>query len=405
MAMTEVGPPLAGLRVLDLTRVIAGPHCTRMLADLGAEIIKLEPPEGDPTRPKGKLGLSGAAGFVQLNAGKRFISIDLSREEGRDVVRSLIGEVDVLIENFRPGVMAAWKLDYDSIVASHPALIYVSISGYGQGGAWATRRAYAPFVHGEAGYLDTAARLRQAEVAHDPMSIADVAAAKDATIALLSAVIRRQRTQLGEHIDISLAHSILYFNEFAAALLTGSSKPRSGSTPQAIFETADGQHFSAGNPVSSQVFATLCQVFGCPELIDDPRFVDSAHRRERRTEVIELMQAALERLGPADEVEEALAAAGLAIGRIRTIEGVPDTPWAAERRAVTTVQTGGAHGTSVPSAPWVMRSWRQPDPGIRRLGADNAAVLGDVLHMTDTAISDLLTRGVLHEDSPAELDD
>jgi crotonobetainyl-CoA:carnitine CoA-transferase CaiB-like acyl-CoA transferase len=389
--------PLAGVRVLDLTRVVAGPHCTRMLAELGADVIKLEPPGGDQTRAGRDGQVPSPPGFVQLNLGKRLIAVDLAQPAGRDMVRRLAGAVDVLIENFRPGVMAAWGLDHESLAPEHPRLIYVSISGYGQRGEWRQRRAYAPFVHGEAGYLDTAAALRADAVEHDPMSIADLAAAKDATIALLAAVIQRDRTGRGQHIDISLAHSILFLNEFASALLTpGTKPPKSGSTAQVIFTTSDGHRFSAGNPVSGQVFATLCRSFGCPELIDDERFGDTGRRRERRAELLRELQDALARQGGIDEVEAVLDAAGLAVGRIRAVVDVPATAWAADRAAVVTAEVDGGAAVTLPSAPWRMSAAPLgPAPPMHPFGADNDDVLADLLGLDDEAIATLRADGVL----------
>ena len=391
--------PLAGLRVLDLTRVVAGPHSTRMLAALGADVIKLEPPEGDQTRAGRGAGHPSPPGFVQLNLGKRLIAVDLAQPEGRALVQRLAGAVDVLIENFRPGVMQAWALDFDSLSSMYPSLIYVSISGYGQTGTWRGRRAYAPFVHGEAGYLHTAAQLRSAEIEHDPMSIADLAAAKDATIAMLAAVVQRQRTGRGQHVDISLAHSILFLNEFASALLSGAKAPKSGSTPQAIFRTADGSTFSAGNPVSGQVFGALCRAFGCPELIDDERFAESGNRRSSRAEVIAALQSALLERGGIDEVEAALNAEGLAVGRIRTVAEVPSTEWAAGREAVVTVHVDGDQDVTLPSVPWRLSGAPAPiAPTLGRFGADNDAVLTALLGLDEAAIAALEARGVLRRD-------
>jgi crotonobetainyl-CoA:carnitine CoA-transferase CaiB-like acyl-CoA transferase len=388
--------PLDGIRVLDLTRVVAGPHCTRMLGELGADVIKLEPPAGDQTRAGRGGGHPSPSGFVQLNKGKRLIAVDLAQEEGRDLVRRLAGAVDVLIENFRPGVMEAWGLDYASLAPDHPTLVYVSISGYGQTGEWRERRAYAPFVHGEAGYLDTAALLRSADVEHDPMSIADLAAAKDATISLLAALLQRGRTGKGQHIDISLAHSILYLNEFAAGLLNDAKPPRSGSTAQVLFTTSDGETFSAGNPISSEVFATLCRSFGCPELIDDERFIDSGARRQRRAEVIGELQAALLRLGGIDEIEAVLDDAGLAVGRIRRVVDVPATPWVVERGAVVTAHVDGGADVTLPSAPWRFSGAVDQSPHeLGSFGADNAAVLAELLGLDDATIDGLVERGVL----------
>ena len=233
-----------------------------------------------------------------------------------------------------------------------PSLIYVSISGYGQRGPWRHRRAYAPFVHAETGYLHTVAQLRQAPLEHDPMSIADLAAGKDATIAVLAALVERQRSGNGCYIDMSLAHSILFFNEFATALLNPKGRPpKSGSTPQTIFVTADGQGFSAGNPVSGQVFAPLCRALGCTELIDDARFVDSGARRQRRAELISALQDAVDRRGTIDEIEQAINAEGLVTGRVRAVPDVVETEWVAERGAVMSVSSEAGEELLIPSAP------------------------------------------------------
>ena len=395
--------PLAGVRVLDLSRVVAGPHCTRLLAELGADVIKLEPPDGDQTRAARGAGHPSPPGFVQLNLAKRLIAVDLAQPDGRDLVRRLAATVDVLIENFRPGVMSAWGLDYPSLAAECPQLVYVSISGYGQSGEWRDRRAYAPFVHGEAGYLHTAAQLRDEPVEHDPMSIADLAAAKDATIALLAALMQRSRTGRGQHIDISLAHSILFFNEFASGLLSGAKPPRSGSTAQTLFTTSDEQSFSAGNPISSEVFATLCRAFNRPELIDDERFVDSGARRQRRADVIGALQQALLEMGGIDEVEAILRDAGLAVGRVRRVADVTDTPWAAERGAVVTAQVDGDRDVTLPSAPWRFSDATDQAPHeLGRFGADNDDVLSELLGLDADRLADLYARRVLRCDDHAE---
>lgn len=403
--MTSADRPLAGLRILDLTRVIAGPHSTRMLSDLGAEVIKLEPPDGDQTRGAAALGRTSATGFVQLNVGKRLISVDLAQPAGRTLVRRLAAEVDVLMENFRPGVMQSWGLDHETLAADLPRLIYVSISGYGQTGAWRHRRAYAPFVHAEAGYLATIAGLRRADVEHDPMSTADLAAAKDATIALLAALRHRDRTGRGQHIDISLAHSILFMNEFASSLLTSNTAaPKSGSTPQTVFTTSDGDSFSAGNPVSGQVFAPLCQAFGCPELVADPRFADSGARRDRRSEVIAELQQALLQRGGTEEVEQALRDEGLTVGRVRTVADVPSTEWAGERRAVVTVYDPGGSEVVVPRAPWTF-SGATSGPASDHtgtIGADNESVLRELLAATPEDIERLYADGVLRRHDGAD---
>lgn len=387
---------LTGTRVLDLTRVVAGPHCTRLLADLGADVIKLEPPTGDQVRARGTRGTSSPL-FVQLNSGKRMISVDLGVAESRRLVRRLIDHVDVVVENFRPGVMAEWQLDYASLASDMPGLIYVSISGYGQGGSWQNRRAYAPFVHAETGYLDTIAELRRAPLEHDPASVADLASAKDATIAVLAALLERERTGKGQFIDIALAHSMLYWNEFASAFLNpGRRRPKSGSTPQTIFVSADGHGFSAGNPVSGQVFASICRAFNCPELILDDRFVDSAGRRERRQELIEILQAAVERRGAIDDIEAGLEAEGLAVGRVRKLTDIPDAQWAIDRGAIISAHNEAGDPIHIPSSPWISSAAQMPlIRGVGRVGADNGAVLEDLLGLSPEEIASLTWQGVL----------
>ena len=326
-------------------------------------------PVGDQTGRGRGASRPSPPGFVQLNLGKRLIAVDLGQAEGSDLVRRLAGAVDVLIENFRPGVMEAWGLDYASLAAEHPALIYVSISGYGQTGDVARAAGLRPVRPRRGRATSTRPRsCESAAVEHDPMSIADLAAAKDATIALLAALVQRGRTGRGQHIDISLAHSILFLNEFASTLLTpGHRPPKSGSTPQAIFTTSDGGRFSAGNPVSGQVFATLCRSFGCPELIDDPRFIDSGGRRQRRAELLAELQAGLLELGGIDEVEAVLNAAGLAVGRIRGVVDVPATAWAVERGAIVTADVDG--GRRRDAAERAVAHVRRAAPPAATLGA------------------------------------
>jgi len=234
------------------------------------------------------------------------------------------------------------------------------------------------------------------------MSIADLAAAKDATIALLAALMHRSRTGRGRHIDISLAHSILYFNEFASGLLSGAKPPRSGSTAQTLFVTSDGHAFSAGNPISSEVFPTLCRAFGRPELIDDERFVDSGARRQRRAEVIDTLQRAVLELGGIEEVEAVLRHAGLAVGRVRSVVDVPATPWAVEREAVVTMPVDGGDDVTLPSVPW--RFSTPADHALRRIGgfaADNESVLSELLGLSEEQIADLYERRVLQRDAGA----
>ncbi len=205
--------PLEGIRVLDLTRVLSGPHCTRMLADLGADVIKVEPPDGDLTRFSTPRINGLASYFVQQNAGKRNISLDLSKPGAAEIVLDLAERCDVLIENFRPGVMARNGLGYDVVAARNPRIVYASITGYGATGPWVDRRAYAPVVGAETGMTKSQGDARGGAYANDPHSHADVYTSLETCTAILAALVQRQRSDRGQWIDVSMAQTMLYVNE------------------------------------------------------------------------------------------------------------------------------------------------------------------------------------------------
>ena len=213
LACDTVAQPLTGIRVLDFTRVLAGPHATRMLGDLGADVIKVEPPSGDLTRfatPKVN-GLSTY--FVQQNAGKRNISIDLTTAAGAAVAAELAEHCDVVVENYRPGVMDRLGLGHETLRARQPRLVYASITGYGSSGPWTRRRAYAPVVGAEAGITKAQGDARGASYTNDPFSHADVYTSLEAATAIVAALYRRQHTGEGCWIDVSMAQTMLYVNE------------------------------------------------------------------------------------------------------------------------------------------------------------------------------------------------
>jgi crotonobetainyl-CoA:carnitine CoA-transferase CaiB-like acyl-CoA transferase len=230
--------PLDGVRVLDLTRVLSGPHCTRMLRDLGADVIKVEPPAGDLTRfatPR-RNGLSGY--FVQQNVGKRNLSIDLSTTDGVAIVLALIECVDVLVENYRPGVMDRLGLGNEIAHARNPRLVYASISGYGQTGPWVDRRAYAPVVEAETGIIASQGRAREGPLTKDPHSHADAYTSLETASAILAALYQRERTGRGQWLDVSMAETMMYANEHLHdALWEGDDDPsRRCEVPRSVSE-------------------------------------------------------------------------------------------------------------------------------------------------------------------------
>jgi crotonobetainyl-CoA:carnitine CoA-transferase CaiB-like acyl-CoA transferase len=186
-----------------------------MLLDLGAEVIKVEPPEGDITRTTHPRVNSMSSYFAQQNAGKKCVSIDLDHEAGRELVRALADRCDVVIENFRPGVMDRLGLGYDDLRARNPRLIFASASGYGQTGPWVHRRAYAPVVGAESGFTMAQGDARGGHYANDAHSHADVYTALELATAVLAALYQRERTSRGDRIDVSMAQTMLYVNEHA----------------------------------------------------------------------------------------------------------------------------------------------------------------------------------------------
>ncbi|HWC69372.1 MAG TPA: CaiB/BaiF CoA-transferase family protein, partial [Acidimicrobiales bacterium] len=220
MTSRQRGPgPLDGIRVVDFSRVLSGPHCGRVLVDLGADVIKVEPPEGDLTRYSWPRVHSIASYFTQQNCGKRNVSVDLRRPEGVTLLRRLVERSDVVLENFRPGVMDRIGLGYASLAAGNPRLVYCSITGYGQEGPWADRRAYAAVVGAESGFTWLQGEARGGQFANDPMSHGDVYAALEAAIAILAALHQRDRTGAGQRVDVSMTGSLLAINEHAHWLL------------------------------------------------------------------------------------------------------------------------------------------------------------------------------------------
>ncbi|GAC1594856.1 MAG: CaiB/BaiF CoA-transferase family protein [Acidimicrobiales bacterium] len=235
--------PLEGLRVLDLSRVVSGPFAGRMLADLGADVVKVEPPEGDITRIWGeeRHGLSGF--YTQQNAGKRDVSVDLRTPGGVEVVRALAAAADILIENFRPGVLARFGLDWETLHAANPTMIQLSITGFGQSGPEIGRQAYAPVLHAETGLIARQAHFDGDHPTDPVLSIADYYAGLHGLIGLLSALHLRHRTGTGQRVDMSMFDAMLVGDDYAHHALDGSPVTRLGGD---VWDAAGGPILIAG---------------------------------------------------------------------------------------------------------------------------------------------------------------
>ncbi len=401
------GPgPLDGIRVLDFSRVLSGPHCGRMLADLGADVIKVEPPEGDLTRFSWPRLHSIASYFTQQNCGKRNISVDLRHAEGVAMLRRLAAACDVVLENFRPGVMDRIGLGYEMLVAEHPRLVYCAITGYGQEGPWSTRRAYAAVVGAESGFTWLQGQARGGGYANDPMSHGDVYTSLEAAIAILAALHQRARTGRGQLVDVSMTGSLLSINEHVHWLL----QEREASGVVASFApgdypvltTADGSRVVvSGHPAEKGTFERYARGVGRPELIDDPRFPDVAARLSRLPELIAELQLGASRVATPDELEASLAAEELAMGVLRTVAEVAASDWAKAAEAIVEVPDRGGGGVRIPNAPW---RFSEADSGVRGQpayrGEHNREVLAELCGLADDELTRLEAAGVLSSRVP-----
>jgi len=399
--------PLAGIRVLDLTRVLSGPHATRMLADLGAEVIKLEPPDGDLTRFSAPRVGSVPTYFLQQNAGKASISLDLSHPDGAQLFRQLAACCDVVVENFRPGVMERLGLGPDALIAASPQLIYASISGYGATGPWRHRRAYAPVIGAESGMTRAQADGRGGEVVNDPHSHADVYTAMECATAILAALYQREHTGRGQWIDVSMAETMLYVNEHVHDhLYDGPVNPawiRSFQPHQyPVLTVADGTTMVvSGHPAERGTFDRFVAAMDRPDLVDDPRFADVPARLAHLDELMTSMRQWAASLPDAATLEALLDAQGLAAGVVRTVRELADSDWAQERGSIARVDDRRGGTVRVPAPPWRFSDASVGNhDGPRFRGEDNHRVLRDLLGVDDATLADLDARGVLSQRLP-----
>jgi len=394
--------------VLDLSRVLSGPHCTRMLADMGADVIKIEPPAGDLTRfatPR-RNGLSSY--FVQQNVGKRNLSLDLATPEGAEILLALGEHADVLVENYRPGVMARLGLDADTMRARNPRLVYASISGYGQTGPWVKRRAYAPVVEAETGIVASQGNARGGELAKDPHSHADVYTSLETASAILAALYQRERTGEGQWIDVSMAETMLYVNEHLHdAMWDGHDDPqwirsfRPGD--YLVLTVANGESLVvSGHPAERGTFDFFIAAMGRTDLADDPRFVDVAARLANFDALSEIIRDFAATMPDAEAFEEQFSKHQLAVGRVRQPGELTETDWARDRHAVVDVDDRGGGTIRVPNSPW--RFSASPEVGVAGIpkyrGEDNRTVLAELLGYTDETLDRLETSGVLSSRLP-----
>ena len=360
----------AGLRVLDFSTTIAGPHCSRMLADMGAEVIKIETEEGETMRTRPPVRNSCSTVFGQLNVGKNSLILDLKSPKGLEAVRRLVATADVLVENFRPGVMRRLKLDHASLHAINPKLVYCSISGYGQTGPSAELPAYAPVIHAASGYEMAHLAYQPGRTRPDYCGIyhADVLTGVYAFGAISAALYQRNATGQGQHIDVSMLESMLSLTlnelQWSQFEVKATQRPMFGP-----IETSDGYVMMA--IASEKTFQSLMQVIGHPEWVSDPRFAKYADRRENWVSLIEGAEA-WSRTVTTAQCLAALNTYGVPSSAYRTVAEALADPQLAHRGALVEVEDGG--GTfNVLNLPFRMS-------GARVLAAKRMSTLGEHTH-------------------------
>lgn len=394
--------PLDGVRVLDFSRVLSGPHATRMLVDLGADVIKVEPPTGDLTRFTNPRINSLSTYFIQQNTGKRNISLDMTKPQAVDLLQRLSNCCDVVIENFRPGVMKRMGLDYETLAVGHPDLIYASITGYGSTGPWVERRAYAPVINAETGITKHQGDVRQGHYANDPFSHGDVYTAIESAAAIIAALYQRTKTGCGQYIDISMAETMLYVNEHAHDQLWDhevdpdwirSFQP----ADYPILTVADGTIVVvSGHPAERGTFELYLEAMELEHLLDDPRFSDVHHRLANLDQLHRIFRDWAIGVPNADVLEQRLAKFQLAMGRLRTASEIAATEWAHDRNAIVHVSDRGSGTIRIPNSPWHFSGSDTSVKGEPKYrGEDNRTVLSELLHLSEKEISQLEVEEII----------
>ncbi|MBB3064602.1 CaiB/BaiF CoA transferase family protein [Limibacillus halophilus] len=400
--------PLDGLKILDLTRILAGPTATQLLGDLGGEVIKIERPgEGDDTRRWGppfvetKDGVKTAAYFHSANRNKRSVTVDISTAEGQQLLRDLASHCDILVENFKVGGLAKYGLDYPSLRALNEGLIYCSITGFGQTGPYAPRAGYDYLAQGMGGIMSLTG-----EPDGDPMKvgigIADIMCGMYAVSAVLAALFHRTRTGRGQYIDLALLDTqVAWLTYEGLNYLTSGREPvRQGSehpniVPYRVMPSSDG-HFILAVGNDGQ-FRKFCEYAGCPELPDDPRYLTNSDRvLNRRSLYDRLFEITVTK--PLDHWVQGLAALGVPCGPVNTLDRVFADPQVLERGMRLSMPYEAAAKGSIEMIGNPIKfsetevTYRNAAPSV---GADTDKVLTDILGLDETAIAALREKGAI----------
>jgi CoA:oxalate CoA-transferase len=379
----SVPGPLAGLLVVDLTRVLAGPFCTMVLADLGARVIKVESPGGDDARRIGPFVAGESAYFTSLNRGKQSIALDLKAAADRSVFEKLLARADVLCENFRPGVMERLGYGWEALHERHPRLVFASTSGFGQTGPYAGRPAYDIVVQAMGGLMSLTGHPGGPPT-RVGSSLGDITAGLFTAVGIQAALLERERSGSGRRVDVSMldAQVATLENAIARVGATGEIPGPMGSRHPSIapFEALATAHghivIAAGN---DELFEVLCETLERAELAHDPRFASNELRRRNADELSVLLEAALA-LGTADDWIERLLAAGVPCGPLNDVAAVIADPQVVARNMVVTAPRGDGGRLEMAGNPVKVSGFVDPPTrdAAPALDADRAAIVAEL---------------------------
>ncbi|MBI2528760.1 MAG: CoA transferase [Candidatus Rokubacteria bacterium] len=393
--------PLVDVTILDLTRVLAGPYCTRLLSDLGARVIKIERPgEGDEMR-RAYLQLEGnrtdqSTYFTRVNAGKESVAVDMSRPDGQAIIRDLARVAEVVVENFMPGVVARLGCDYETLRAVKPDIIYCSISGFGQTGPWRARPALAHTINAISGLMHLEQGEEPAPRASN-LQAADVLAATHAASAILAAIIRRSRTGRGAHLDVSMLEALIAADSVTyAAVLNGGEEhgnPRPGMVVAPIGDGCVALQF-VGAP---QLWPRLLAVMGRPDLDQDPRFDSDEKRRVNWGDLRQIVESWLATFRTMADALKALSDARIPCAPVLRPAEVIAEPHLSERQFFPTVTHPARGAVRVTASPFHLDGVpvHPRGPAAYRVGEHTRAVLGDLLGYPAERIDQLRRSGVV----------
>ena len=392
--------PLDGIRVIDLSRVLAGPYCSLLLADMGAEVIKIEEPgKGDDTRAWPAFAGGESTYFMSVNRGKKSLTLDLKAEAGKAVLRRLLAGADVLLENFRPGTLERLGFGYGAVRALNPRVVYASISGFGESGPEASRPGYDLIIQGESGVMDLTG-FADGPPVKVGNSIADLAAGTMAAHGVVLALFARERTGQGQKVEIAMLEvmaSLLTY-QGQAYLTTGVSPKRRGNqhpsiVPYEVFEAKDG-YLTVG-VANNSLWGRFCQALGQPGLQTDPRFDTEAKRVERRETLVPLL-AAVFKTAPVAEWLDRLERVGVPAGKIKSVGEALESEHLRARGAIVSVTHPTAGVMRMVAPPIRLHGTPAEVSGpAPLLGEHTDEILSKLLGYSDEAIAGLRAAGAV----------